>query len=48
MSAQSEMTTTPTLPPFGIGWFILYGHFGVPNVTFLPELRALGARRTKI
>ena len=34
--------------PFGIGWFILYGHFGVPAVRFMPDLRALGARRTKI
>jgi hypothetical protein len=34
--------------PFGIGWFILYGYFGVPTVQFMPELRALGARRTKI
>lgn len=42
------MTTGDSRAPFGIGWFILYGHFEVPAVRFLPDLRALGGSRTKI
>jgi hypothetical protein len=34
--------------PFGIAWFFLYGHAGVPAATFLPALRDLGAGFTKV
>jgi len=34
--------------PFGVAWFILYGHQGVPAAPYLPALRSLGATSTKI
>jgi hypothetical protein len=32
----------------GIAWFFVYGHGGVPAVTFMPPLRDLGAGFTKV
>ena len=34
--------------PLGIAWFILYGHLGVPAVTFLPPLREIGGGFSKV
>ncbi len=34
--------------PFGIAWFFLYGHAGVPAARYLPALRGLGADFTKV
>jgi hypothetical protein len=34
--------------PFGVAWFILYGYLGGPAAPYLPALRSLGARSTKI
>ncbi len=35
-------------PALGIAWFFLYGHAGVPAVTYMPQLRELGAGFTKV
>jgi hypothetical protein len=37
-----------TRSPFGVAWFILYGHLGVAAAPYLPALRSLGARSTKV
>jgi hypothetical protein len=34
--------------PFGVAWFFLYGYYGVPAAVYLPRLRELGARFTKV
>ena len=34
--------------PTGIAWFILYGHAGMPALTFMPVLRELGTDFTKV
>ncbi|HEY4248244.1 MAG TPA: hypothetical protein VGM64_15450 [Lacunisphaera sp.] len=56
--AQSATPTALIVPPaqplelpgspLGIAWFILYGHMGVPAVTFMPPLRDLGAGFSKV
>jgi hypothetical protein len=57
---MSQPAATPDIPapsshrlemtgsPIGIAWFILYGHAGMPAVTFMPPLRDLGAGFTKV
>jgi hypothetical protein len=47
---NNTQTGRITLPgsPLGVAWAFLYGYFGIPAATYMPQLRALGAGFTKV
>ncbi len=53
-AAASHITPTWTAiesvpgSPLGVGWYFLYGYFGVPAAAYMPTLRALGGGATKV
>jgi hypothetical protein len=46
-TTQSAIESVPGLP-LGIGWFFLYGYFGVPAAEYMPVLRQVGGQATKV
>jgi hypothetical protein len=47
-SAPKPLALTMPGSPLGIGWAFLYGYQSTPAVTYMPQLRALGAGATKV